>query len=768
MRTRSAPGTTRVLLTVWFLATVPGAAWAQVQNSGQRWCLNSLNHRLLRVTRAQISSLTRCLAERVRSGPTGSAVEDCAAAAPALTGELSRTLSIASRRCRKPPSFGASDPAAVNATALDRGLSLVREIFGSDLDAAGDGLAGDTTASRCQRGVLRAARRCAETRLQEFNRCKRRGLLRGLIQSAANLATCAEVDPSSRSVRFCEGGRSSIRRQIARECFLKGVDLGTAFPGCGNGDSDALADCVEGRVRCASCRAVTDADGLLFDCDTQDDGLPNGSCGTVPTVPICGNDVLEGTEACDGLKDAACPGRCQADCRCPPLLRAAYEEVSAYGRNNVYDVAPQACDFERGCFTADGTLCAENPDQTCRLAIVPRGRCASGEANTLWPRFAGQCEGTLGYFEKGNNVGRNSVRPGGIPCLSDEYAQALLDQDGALLATLEKTEGLSSMCPVGVNLGGSSTAYPDATGNCLMATNNNLANCQSDDPNGNIFLGELDALGNPIKTFGTDICQGPFARCSDGDPDFDLGGLGEATCFDVDVLGGQIDVQAGCGQDAGSGTFASPRQAIENPPLVPSLQRDPGSGFPGTGPIRPLRRTTVVELTDTATAEATALGIRELRLRGPSTWSDAEFSPGASNGAADFTRILMPCIIPDGWETQMAVEGHCTHDPGIFCFRDADCDVLALGSTCIDRLYCHEQRDPNRPELGPVLDGVGLLWTRDIVPNESVPPSRQPYGWSTDPTGPSCPPLCGTAYEHTTLELEAVHAVAAQDRDSGI
>ncbi|MFQ5515125.1 MAG: hypothetical protein ACE5FG_11915, partial [Myxococcota bacterium] len=72
-----------------------------------------------------------------------------------------------------------------------------------------------------------------------------------------------------------------------------------------------------------------------------------------------------------------------------------YGVVGAYGPNNEYDVSPQACDFERGCFTADGTLCAENPNQTCRLAIIPKGRCAAGEANTLWPRFAGQCEGTL-------------------------------------------------------------------------------------------------------------------------------------------------------------------------------------------------------------------------------------------------------------------------------------------------------------------------------------------------------------------------------------
>ena len=38
---------------------------------------------------------------------------------------------------------------------------------------------------------------------------------------------------------------------------------------------------------------------------------------TLP-APICGNDVAEPPlESCDGADDAACPGRCQVNCRCP-------------------------------------------------------------------------------------------------------------------------------------------------------------------------------------------------------------------------------------------------------------------------------------------------------------------------------------------------------------------------------------------------------------------------------------------------------------------
>ena len=35
-------------------------------------------------------------------------------------------------------------------------------------------------------------------------------------------------------------------------------------------------------------------------------------------LEVCGNDILEGTEQCDGTDAAACPGLCQVDCSCAP------------------------------------------------------------------------------------------------------------------------------------------------------------------------------------------------------------------------------------------------------------------------------------------------------------------------------------------------------------------------------------------------------------------------------------------------------------------
>ena len=37
---------------------------------------------------------------------------------------------------------------------------------------------------------------------------------------------------------------------------------------------------------------------------------------TLTLIVVCGNNVQEGTEECDGTDDAACPGLCQENCSC--------------------------------------------------------------------------------------------------------------------------------------------------------------------------------------------------------------------------------------------------------------------------------------------------------------------------------------------------------------------------------------------------------------------------------------------------------------------
>lgn len=52
------------------------------------------------------------------------------------------------------------------------------------------------------------------------------------------------------------------------------------------------------------------------DCACADQCQTNCTCTCPGPGAVCGNNIREGTEQCDGTDDGACPGLCQADCTC--------------------------------------------------------------------------------------------------------------------------------------------------------------------------------------------------------------------------------------------------------------------------------------------------------------------------------------------------------------------------------------------------------------------------------------------------------------------
>ena len=280
----------------------------------------------------------------------------------------------------------------------------------------------------------------------------------------------------------------------------------------------------------------------------------------------------------------------------------------------------------------------------------------------------------------------------------------------------------------------------------------------------------------PQNDFEPGVCGGTQARCSDGDPELDFGGLAVGLCTDIVIIG-QIDSSQNCGRNAGEANRTTPRNALENPFFLYTPQRDPGSGFLGTGVTRDVRATSAVRIQDAADASANTLGIRSIATVGKSAWQDAAFSADDVNGSLDSIILGTRCNPPEEWETQLPVTGECQLDPSFFCIADADCSVEgAPGGPCVNVFFCNEQQDPTRPELGPVLDSVSFLWQRDIVDNEPIPAGlpdlyRDAGGtpvWSTNPASRTCPPICGTEYDHTTLAAEAITTLGAADRGSGI
>ncbi|MEE8477595.1 MAG: DUF4215 domain-containing protein, partial [Gemmatimonadales bacterium] len=248
--------------------------------------------------------------------------------------------------------------------------------------------------------------------------------------------------------------------------------------------------------------------------------------------------------------------------------------------------------------------------------------------------------------------------------------------------------------------------------------------------------------------------------------------MGLGLCSDIAIIG-PIDSSVNCGRNAGADLRSSPRNPLENPFFLFSPQRHPGTGFLGRGVIRRVRSTAAVRIQDAQDAMDNTLGIRSIATVATSAWADAAFSAGSVNGALDTIVLGTRCSPPEEWEVQLPVEGNCTApNEAIFCIEDADCPA----GTCENLFFCYERKDPNRPELGPALDSVAFIWQRDIVDNEPIPaglpdiyrdPNTIPV-WSTDPNNPTCPPICGTEYDHTTFEAEAITTLGALDRASGI
>ncbi|MHC4698906.1 MAG: hypothetical protein ACYTFA_19425, partial [Planctomycetota bacterium] len=76
---------------------------------------------------------------------------------------------------------------------------------------------------------------------------------------------------------------------------------------CGDGTCDPVCeDCNTCRQDCNTC-----GDGC---CSAGEDGC---TCPADCPGPCCGDDIREGAEVCDGTDDDACPGECDARCRCP-------------------------------------------------------------------------------------------------------------------------------------------------------------------------------------------------------------------------------------------------------------------------------------------------------------------------------------------------------------------------------------------------------------------------------------------------------------------
>jgi hypothetical protein len=244
----------------------------------QQGCVNALNKSLAKVSAAHAKALSKCVKNYAK---TGDSAEACYMAPnSSIDRAEQKTFDQEMRKCADTvPDFGATDAETVNGAAMQLEVGVIGGIFGDDLDAALVTSAVDKDAARCQGTVVKSVDKCQKSMLKEFNRCKKNGLKRADIRTSADLEGCWGADPRGAIAKSCDPVTGKLAtRVLPKKCVSRGVDLSSAFPGCGTDDSADLAICVDQIIECRVCAALNVADDLALNCDLPVDGVENSSC----------------------------------------------------------------------------------------------------------------------------------------------------------------------------------------------------------------------------------------------------------------------------------------------------------------------------------------------------------------------------------------------------------------------------------------------------------------------------------------------------------
>ncbi|MCZ6713419.1 MAG: PQQ-binding-like beta-propeller repeat protein, partial [Deltaproteobacteria bacterium] len=125
---------------------------ATLQDKDQQKCINALNKNFAKVAKTQGKDNCSCIKDFAKNKLTGT-IESC------LTSDLkgkvakakSKTVSDETKNCAvSTPGFGATSSSVVNATAMQKELDLIHDVFGSDLDAAIFTEEAEKDLSKCQ------------------------------------------------------------------------------------------------------------------------------------------------------------------------------------------------------------------------------------------------------------------------------------------------------------------------------------------------------------------------------------------------------------------------------------------------------------------------------------------------------------------------------------------------------------------------------------------------------------------------------------------
>jgi len=250
----------------------------RVQSEAQSACVVAMNDAAVTAARSVADQVRFCLRAAARGRlPAGQDGDACTRAdrdgARAAVRRAVADVEVAA--CAERPDFGVTDSVALDVAASAELRGLAEDVFGEDLDLAA---AADVTrkASRCQRSMYRVAMRLTVVGQRRFRRCKKAGLTRGTIASAADLSACFDHVAADGGGKLARA-KSKLASLLVGRCG--GLVDAEHFPGTCREATD-FGVCVIERAACRTCRLLDRIDDLDRDCDLFDDGVADATCAT--------------------------------------------------------------------------------------------------------------------------------------------------------------------------------------------------------------------------------------------------------------------------------------------------------------------------------------------------------------------------------------------------------------------------------------------------------------------------------------------------------
>ena len=255
------------------------AASAQLLKDQEK-CLNAANKNAAKIVKAQGKDICACIKNGAKGKLGGQTIEEC------ITSDAKGK--VAKAKSKYDDKAGNCDAGFVNLAdkedvkqrAMDKDISLIHWIFGSDLDAAILDAKTNKDDSKCQLAVAKAAKKCQDEKLKAYNKCKK-----DAIKGKNGPAITSAQELQDRCLGTGAGSIPDPKDKLAK-CNQKMLDTINkkcpnlnVFPGCPDpADAAALKLCIDYMIECEVCRYLNAVDGLNRDCDLFDDGVANGSC----------------------------------------------------------------------------------------------------------------------------------------------------------------------------------------------------------------------------------------------------------------------------------------------------------------------------------------------------------------------------------------------------------------------------------------------------------------------------------------------------------